>query len=82
MIRRVVTISLREALEQPCPKCHARAWALRRLVNSAGKVMYPYVCEACDLQTQIYEKHTEVRRRGAEPPEIEPNRQQSRQAMP
>lgn len=60
----------RDVPTRPCWKCGETRWGIRKLVNQAGKTMYPYVCEACGLQTQRYVSHSEAKRLGQEPEHI------------
>jgi predicted RNA-binding Zn-ribbon protein involved in translation (DUF1610 family) len=67
-----MTHSKRDAQHQPCPKCGKKQWGIRKLVNQGGTTMYPYVCEACGIQTQHYAKKTLVKALGIEPAEVQP----------
>jgi len=47
----------REKLEQPCPKCgKGPEWILTKMIDSAGKIRYPYICKHCQTRTQLFEK--------------------------
>ena len=47
----------RENLELPCPKCgKGPDWILTKMIDSAGRVRYPYICKHCETRTQLFEK--------------------------
>jgi len=47
----------REDLKLPCPNCGEEPeWILIKMIDSAGRVRYPYICKNCKKRTQLYEK--------------------------
>lgn len=41
---------------RPCTNCGSESWTIRRLIDSAGRERFPYVCEVCGARTQVFEK--------------------------
>lgn len=52
----------REKLAECCPKCgRGPNWVLIKMVDSAGRERYPYVCQHCNTRTQLFEKKAKAK---------------------
>lgn len=53
----------REKLNEPCPNCgKGPDWTLRKMVDSAGRERYPYVCQHCNARTRLFEKKAKAKK--------------------